>query len=36
MERYANITGDSGVSTYEIGINYIYVGFTSGTIYEYT
>jgi len=36
MERYANKNGDSAVSTYEIGINYIYIGFKSGSTYEYT
>lgn len=36
MERYANKNGDSGVSSYEIGSNFISVGFTSGGVYEYT
>lgn len=36
MESYANHSGNSGVSTYEIGSNYIWVGFNSGSIYEYT
>lgn len=36
MERYANKSGNSGVSSYEIGSNYILVGFTTGSIYEYT
>lgn len=36
MERYANRNGDSGVSSYEIGSNFILVGFTSGSVYEYT
>lgn len=36
MERYANTNGNSGVSRYEIGSNYIWVEFTTGIIYEYT
>lgn len=36
MERYSNLNGDSGVSSYEIGLNYIIVGFTKGGVYEYT
>jgi hypothetical protein len=36
MERYANYNRDSGVSNYEIGSNFILVGFTSGRVYEYT
>jgi hypothetical protein len=36
MERYANNNGDSGISSYQIGSNYILVGFTTGSIYEYT
>jgi len=36
MERYANRSGNSGVSGYEIGNGYILVAFTSGRIYEYT
>jgi hypothetical protein len=36
MERYANKSGDSGVSAYQIGTNYIWVQFTSGHVYEYT
>lgn len=36
MENYANYSGDSGVATYEIGTDFILVGFTSGSIYEYT
>ena len=35
MERYKNIDGDSGVSYYEIGDNYINVKF-HGTIKTYT
>lgn len=36
MENYANRNGDSGVATYEIGNNYILVGFIKGGVYEYT
>jgi len=36
MERYANLKGDSAISSYEIGNNYILVEFISGSIYEYT
>lgn len=36
MERYANLSGDSGVSAYSIGEDYIWVEFTSGRVYEYT
>jgi hypothetical protein len=35
MERYSNIGGDSGVSAYEIGVDYIKVKF-SGTGKTYT
>jgi len=36
MKRYANTNGNSGVSSYEIGSDYIWVEFTTGSIYEYT
>lgn len=36
MEVYNNNNGDSGVSGYEIGGNYIWVQFTTGSVYEYT
>jgi hypothetical protein len=36
MERYANRSGDSGVSIYEIGNTHIWVGFNGGRVYEYT
>jgi hypothetical protein len=36
METYANRSGNSGVSAYQIGTNYILVQFTSGALYEYT
>lgn len=35
MERYRNLGGDSGVSTFEIGIDYIVVKF-SGTSRTYS
>ncbi|MCT2563621.1 hypothetical protein [Chryseobacterium herbae] len=36
MERYSNNNGDSGVSGYSIGSDYIEVEFSTGSIYEYT
>jgi hypothetical protein len=36
MERYANNNRNSGVSSYQIGNDYIWVGFNSGSVYEYT
>ncbi len=37
MVRYANLNGDSGVSSYQIGTDYIWVGFIKTTdVYEYT
>ncbi|MFW0714310.1 hypothetical protein [Pedobacter sp. N23S346] len=36
MEKYANKGGSSGVAAYQIGTDYIWVQFTSGSIYEYT
>lgn len=36
MEHYMNIDGDSGVSGYEIGIDFIRVQFSTGSIYLYT
>jgi hypothetical protein len=36
MEKYANRSGQSGVSTYEIGPNYIRVRFSSGSVYQYS
>ena len=35
MEKYRNTNGDSGVSAYTIGANYIQVEFSTGSIYEY-
>lgn len=36
MERYRDIDGDSGVSGYEIGTDFIRVQFSTGAIYLYT
>lgn len=36
MERYRNIDGDSGVTGYEIGSDYIRVEFSDGSVYLYT
>lgn len=36
MQRYANRSGGSGVSAYEIGTNYIRVMFSTGSIYQYS
>lgn len=36
MERYANRSGQSGVSAYEIGADYIRVRFSSGDTYKYS
>lgn len=36
MEKYANRHGDSGVSAYKIGSDYIRVRFFSGSIYQYS
>ncbi len=36
MEKYGNRNGNSSVLSYEIGTDYIRVGFSSGCIYEYT
>ncbi len=35
MERYRNSTGDSGVSAYEIGADYIKVKFFGNITYIY-
>jgi hypothetical protein len=35
MEKYANNNRDSGVSSYQIGSDYIWVEFSTGSIYEY-
>ncbi|CUU35214.1 MAG: hypothetical protein K6U12_06715 [Armatimonadetes bacterium] len=36
MERYADLSGRSGVAAYEIGDDYIRVQFKNGSIYLYT
>jgi hypothetical protein len=36
MERYKNLSGNSGVVEYEIGPTFIKVRFSDGTIYRYT
>jgi hypothetical protein len=36
MERYANRSGKSGISAFEIGSNYIKVRFSSGSTYQYS
>ena len=36
MERYRNLSGDSGVDAYEIGADVIKVRFRTGVVYWYT
>ncbi|AXE93531.1 hypothetical protein ACOCG7_27850 [Paraburkholderia sp. DD10] len=36
MERYRNVSGDSGVAAYEIGDDYVAVRFKAGVAYWYT
>ena len=36
MERYKNISGDSGVVAYEAGDDYIKIKFIDGAVYLYT
>ena len=36
MEKYRNIAGNSGVTAYEIGPDYITIAFSDGSIYRYT
>ncbi len=36
MQRYANLNGKSCVCSYQIGTNYILIGFTSGSLCAYT
>lgn len=36
MERYKNLGGDSGISAYENGSDFIRVQFNDGAIYLYT
>lgn len=35
MEPYKNLAGNSGVSAYEAGINFITVAFVNGDVYRY-
>ncbi|CAB3779575.1 hypothetical protein [Paraburkholderia fynbosensis] len=36
MERYRNVSGDSGVDAYEVGDDFIKVRFRPGVVYWYT
>ena len=36
MKRYRNLDGDSGVTAYECGDDFIRIRFVNGDIYEYT
>jgi hypothetical protein len=36
MKQYRDIGGDSGVSAYEYGADWIQVQFKDGSVYEYT
>jgi len=36
MERYLNLSGDSGVGGYKIGVDYILVQFHTGMFYRYS
>lgn len=36
MERYTDVDGDSGITAYEIGIDYVRVQFSTGAVYVYT
>jgi hypothetical protein len=36
MERYRNLSGNSGVKEYEIGSDYIRIQFSGGSTYTYT
>ena len=36
MERYLNLSGDSGVTNYEVGTDFIHVRFRGGTTYRYS
>ena len=36
MKPYANLSGDSGISAYEYGSDWIHIQFVHGGTYEYT
>ncbi|MFL9961501.1 hypothetical protein PQR02_10400 [Paraburkholderia sediminicola] len=36
MERYRNLSGDSGVDAYELGEDFVKVRFRPGVVYWYT
>ena len=36
MKRYANLSGNSNVSSFQIGDHYILIGFTSGSLCAFT
>jgi hypothetical protein len=36
VQRYRNLSGDSGVTAYEIGVDYIVVQFRGGRSYRYS
>jgi hypothetical protein len=36
MQHYRNLSGDSGVTGYKIGVNYILVQFRTGKSYRYS
>lgn len=36
MEKYANRSGQSGISAYEVGLDYIRIRFSSRAIYQYS
>ena len=36
MERYLNLSGDSGITDYEIGTDFIRVRFGGGSTYRYS
>jgi hypothetical protein len=36
VKRYLNLSGDSGVTAYELGVDYIVIRFRSGGPYRYS